>query len=370
MSCDGIPLYREIADRDFQIPDQANIGLVFEKYFAHTDKDEKHIELEKFEKKKFNTELIDELAERQRNLVEHQGGRLLFLKNENARFVTGMGRMHFVENGFAFHPLSGTPYLPGSSLKGAVRAWTRIVEEENAQNRSTEIFGSPIDGVGNYVFLDLLPIIPPKLVVDIMTPHYSDYYQNNKAPGDWQDPNPIPFLAVEEGCEWQLAVLPRNATAASEENMEQVFQLVKDSLSILGVGAKTAVGYGRFEEDRSELLSYNQKREKKRIATKVAFAQAEILAKASPEMRILMQLVETENWLESKKYFSFIPVYLTKYPEPSLECIEWIRNNCIMEDEKGKKLWDNPRATKKKGKLKNKINQIEVVEALRSILGS
>jgi len=368
MSGHGIPLYREIANRDFQIPDQANIGLVFEKYFG-TSKDKKHTELEKFEKKKFNIELINELAERQRNLVEHQGGRLLFLKNENARFVTGMGRMHFVENGFAFHPLSGTPYLPGSSLKGAVRAWTRIVEEENAQNISTEIFGSSIDGVGNYVFLDLLPIIPPKLVVEIMTPHYSDYYQGEDAPGDWQDPNPIPFLAVEKGCEWQLAVLPRNATAAYEENMEQVFQLVKDSLSILGVGAKTAVGYGRFEEDTSQFEFYYRKKEKRRQALEDAKAMEASIAEASPEMRVLIQLVETENWLESKKYFSFIPVYLTKYPEPSLECIEWIRDNCIMEDDKGKKLWNNPRATKKKG-LKHKLNQIEVVEALKKLLQS
>lgn len=368
MSIHGIPLYREIASSGFQISDQANIGLVFEKYFALTSKDEKGNELKKIEKKKFDSELIKELAKRQRRLVEQMGGVLLFLKNENARFVTGLGRMHFVENGFSFHPLSGTPYLPGSSLKGAVRAWTKIVEAEKFRKKSMEFFGSPIGGIGNYIFLDMLPISSPHLVVDIMTPHYSNYYQGDGPPGDWQDPNPIPFLAVDEGCCWQVAVIPRNDKASSKENLERVLQLVKDSLSILGVGAKTAVGYGRFEEDRSELEFYIKKKEESGLAEAAAKAQEESLAEASPEMRILLQLVETENWLESKKYFSYIPAYLKKNPTPPIDCIEWIRDNCIKEDEKGEKLWDNPRATRKKGKLKNKLNQIEVVEVLKRLL--
>lgn len=38
-------------------------------------------------------------------------------------FITGMGLSHPVENGFLWHHTLGVPYLPGSSIKGMIRAW-------------------------------------------------------------------------------------------------------------------------------------------------------------------------------------------------------------------------------------------------------
>jgi len=38
-------------------------------------------------------------------------------------FVTGMGSSHPAENGFSWHPVLGTPYLPGAGVKGLLRAW-------------------------------------------------------------------------------------------------------------------------------------------------------------------------------------------------------------------------------------------------------
>lgn len=84
--------------------------------------------------------------------------------------MTGLGRQHPLENGFTWHPTLGVPYIPGSSLKGLLRAWDR---EENAEWHEgsrrnafveTEItkerFGTQ-DRVGGLVFFDVLPMTKP-----------------------------------------------------------------------------------------------------------------------------------------------------------------------------------------------------------------
>src|SRR5690606_19232521 len=62
-------------------------------------------------------------------------------------FVTGMGNSHPVENGFSWHPVLGTPYLPGSSVKGLLRAWMEhwvFAEHQEAERAAliAEWFGT------------------------------------------------------------------------------------------------------------------------------------------------------------------------------------------------------------------------------------
>lgn len=72
-------------------------------------------------------DLLHELYARQRLLAEMAGDRVLVVKvKSTAPFVTGVGSEHPLENGFAFLDPYGTPYLPGSSIKGVVR---RAAEE-------------------------------------------------------------------------------------------------------------------------------------------------------------------------------------------------------------------------------------------------
>ena len=58
----------------------------------------------------------------------------------DGRFVTGTGRSHSVENGFAWHPTLGTPYLSGSSVKGMIRA--RAQEAGASPARVAAAFGA------------------------------------------------------------------------------------------------------------------------------------------------------------------------------------------------------------------------------------
>jgi CRISPR-associated protein Cmr6 len=94
-----------------------------------------------------------------------------------------------------------------------------------------------------------------KLAVEIMTPHYSDYYQgktsaaypNGATPHDAGQPNPIPFLAVPAGSSFDFHVvcqpnrLPEHLRENWKEHLQAIFEHAFDWL---GFGAKTAVGYG------------------------------------------------------------------------------------------------------------------------------
>ena len=60
---------------------------------------------------------IHESAMRSMRLIERRGGHAAVFVTE-FRFVTGLGRSHPIENGFAWHPTLGTPYLPAVRSRG------------------------------------------------------------------------------------------------------------------------------------------------------------------------------------------------------------------------------------------------------------
>jgi CRISPR-associated protein Cmr6 len=199
-----------------------------------------------------DVQLLREAALRQADLTEKRGGKLFRLSTV-WRFASGLGRSHPVENGFAWHHGLGTPYLPGSSVKGVARAWA-IWSGEDAF-RVERIFGPKVESgadlhAGSVVFLDALPIEPVALDADVMTPHYSPWYQAGEAPGDWNSPTPIPFLTVAPDQTFQFALLPRTPADTSDCNRAE--ELLREALASLGAGAKTAAGYGVFGEAAGE----------------------------------------------------------------------------------------------------------------------
>ncbi len=157
-----------------------------------------------------------------------------------APFTTGLGNEHPLENGFAFLNPYGLPYLPGSGVKGVLRAaaqelasgewgtsdWEHskdhlkrheVHEREKKDEKKGKhlfnasdidvLFGSEALEGENHLrgvlsFWDVIPQIEGNsLMVEIMTPHQSHYYQLKEAAGsttphDSGSPNPISFLTV------------------------------------------------------------------------------------------------------------------------------------------------------------------------------
>jgi CRISPR-associated protein Cmr6 len=82
-----------------------------------------------------------------------------------------------------------------------------------------------------------------------MNPHYGDYYSDENGetpPADYLDPTPIKFLTVSKGTKFTFrALVPQDSNL-----FEPVKIAFENAIKDEGVGAKTAVGYGRFEIQR------------------------------------------------------------------------------------------------------------------------
>lgn len=194
-----------------------------------------------------------------------------------APFATGLGNEHPTENGFAFLWPYGLPYLPGTGVKGVLRAAARELGWPDAERIA--LFGSdPPRGGGDtdaglrrgaLVFWDVLPrLAGGALMVDVMTPHQTHYYQpragggrgsdrntaGSSSPHDSGQPNPIYFLTVPPrsvfsfhvACDMQRLRPDLGDGARWRERLAEAFE---HAFEWLGFGAKTAVGYGAMRRD-------------------------------------------------------------------------------------------------------------------------
>ncbi len=102
-----------------------------------------------------------------------------------------------------------------------------------------QVFGST-EGQGGTLFFDAIPE-RVTLEIDVMTPHYPDYYkpEDNDWPTDWQNPNPVPFLTVGRDSVFYFAV--------AGAHQEKVAEWLRCALDFPGAGAKTAAGYGAWQ---------------------------------------------------------------------------------------------------------------------------
>lgn len=169
--------------------------------------------------------MIKSLALRQKNSIERMN--ILFKELElktDWRLVVGLGEESVYETSIRLHSVYGIPYIQASSIKGVMRNWMIqkcFVENENLKEAEAkaiqnqifcDLFGCPnilkIDSkesqsfyreerAGKLIFFDAFPVNVPQLKLDIMNPHYNEYYTNQKPPGDYYNPIPISFLAVE-----------------------------------------------------------------------------------------------------------------------------------------------------------------------------
>jgi len=202
----------------------------------------------------------------------------VFTKSTSGRLITGLGGASVYETDITLHHIYGFPYLPGSGIKGVVRSWiiqNVFAENEdgetdlgNAEKRALntdtnnskafcEIFGCPKDSVlkkenqGKVQFFDAYPTEAPKVVPDLMNPHYGPYYNGDgkTPPADYHNPIPIFFLTVDKKTEFQFILGSKDSewkdwiiAGKTIENW------LKDALQNHGIGAKTAVGYGYMSE--------------------------------------------------------------------------------------------------------------------------
>ncbi len=189
-----LPLHKSCKDAAKQLDSHlglsgSHLGLYFDKYFSYSRSPNNNIEAAPENKKeflkKFNKANIPPSLENaninQVRLIQKLNGTFKAFKTTSS-FVTGMGQDHPLENGFAFHPTYGTPYLPGSSVKGMLRHFFTHHYQWGNEDKATflnQVFGSDNPkqpAIGNYLFFDALPTETVTMHTEIMTPHYGDWY--------------------------------------------------------------------------------------------------------------------------------------------------------------------------------------------------
>ena len=189
------------------------------------------------------------------------------------RLVVGMGYKGSLEIGITLHHIYGFPYIPATAVKGLTRAWAELVEKADKATVG-KIFGSESKNekatdsnqLGSVLFFDAVPVEWPRLEIDVMNPHYPEYYRDpeKNPPGDWQSPVPIQFLTVAPETGFWFGLASKN-----NEDIKEAKQWLVSGLKELGIGAKTSAGYGYFKEvpsqmkaTRGSLASVTQKAEK------------------------------------------------------------------------------------------------------------
>ncbi len=314
--------------QDPPLPDQCpaggHRGLWYDRFFnGYAEKSEKSEKSEKWvlgdtakkdwintvEGKAGNDSALTNACTRLTSLCKHLHGETRTFAT-TWHFATGLGNPHPVENGFLWHPTLGTPYLPGSAVKGLVRAWVEAwmefqseserlktlyrwfgaEDKDPAERKRSRENGFQPPGAGDvdtetgaFIFFDALPTKPVTLKADVMTPHMGKWYEQGdeidniaahpeQVPADWHDPVPVYFLVADKPT-FCFAIAPRRIK--DKEEVAKVMDALAEALEWLGAGAKTAVGYGHMNPSQSSVLAN---------VTETDFEQATLLWKAGQQL--------------------------------------------------------------------------------------
>lgn len=207
--------------------------------------------------------------------IGQTGSASRFRMSTLSRLIVGLGGKGTLEFGITLHHTTGLPYIPGSALKGLCRnyALLLIAEKQGVSPESSsldkldefltninvaepdavlyrQVFGS-LQQAGFVIFHDALfvgaPSGVPMFTLEVMTPHFTKYYRTNgkDAPDDGDQPNPVTFLTVSEGAVFAFAVGQRQGLP-DDMLQKQARRWLREALQVMGIGAKTASGYGSF----------------------------------------------------------------------------------------------------------------------------
>lgn len=175
------------------------------------------------------------------------------------RLVTGLGDEAGAYGiGISLHGTYGWPVIPASGVKGIVRHWAtaegvpaldiaRILGDVDESERARA------GRVGSVQFFDATPADrePVAVGTDVLTPHHGPYYARHATaearaskappapPAGWNNPVPSSFLTLGSTKGALLA-----GVVGPTDDVEAVVGWMTVAVDAVGIGAKTAAGYG------------------------------------------------------------------------------------------------------------------------------
>ena len=221
------------------------------------------------------TEIQQYLSELKQSLMKYLGEKGIVREIQMKLTYRGsfgvsstFGQIPF-EVGLYIHPYFNVPYIPASSIKGAIRNAYHyyLVNYENKNSNEAEDECKRLFGDSNFAglvgFTDAFPIQEGEngyiLYPDIINPHYKDARNEMEV-----EPKPIVFLTVAPGTIFKFymyVIKERNKEKRKieigakkdlvDKPIPDMEKLGKLDLALLyglsmGIGAKTALGYSQF----------------------------------------------------------------------------------------------------------------------------
>lgn len=210
--------------------------------------------------------------------------------------------------GICLDRIFGLPYIPGSAVKGVCRhaALDALMAASDAEkpglleqfcsifgtsendfkNGELKTFRAHLQGAsqdrkGAVCFLPAYPVNSARIVVDLTNVHYPNYYQSGRIEDlSRETPRPNPFPAVEIGAQFAFCLV-LNSMSSDSSLLETARQWLIEALTVRGLGAKTASGYGWFSIQTEVLEQIQQQQVKEQQAAQKA--QAEAIKRAAEE---------------------------------------------------------------------------------------
>jgi len=257
--------------------------------------------IQKFrEKVRDAEEVLDEIEKGYESL----GYRVINLKfTTKKNFIVGtrQGPLFFVyEVGISWDPILDLPYIPASSLKGALRSYMIDLCINKAENKKRciedviSLFGVPVrddeipklagsnsnvvseeGSEGLLIVSDAYPIsfAETLLTPDIINPHY--YTGGVVVKNEFEvQPVPITFLSVSSNVTFRVIVAVSSEGEKYVSELSQTF-FKSDNYSMvpfitfafaMGIGAKTSRGYGEFDLADFGIKSVNESKKGRKAA--------------------------------------------------------------------------------------------------------
>ncbi len=222
----------------------------------------------------------------------------------SSRLLLHLGRASVLENvGLYCDHTTGLPLIPGTAVKGALSTWACWETNQSDEGTFPEAkhwtiarsghhqrsFGdnsqSPgMEAAGGIMVLGGFPLTPPQLELDILTPH-PDEGRGRLTPNV--------FLSLGQGTMWVFAFLALRPE--TQDDLPEMLRLARECLSLGGLGAKTASGYGQFRDLTDQECA---KLEAERASAKAALLEKK---KEEEERKRLGSLPP-----EERAYFEFV----------------------------------------------------------------
>lgn len=259
----------------------------------------------------------------------------------NNRLLLALNGNGVLETGCSLTHNYGMPYIPGSTIKGTVRAFARSMLSKEEQEEVDQLLGQDDAKTSSLVTFYDAWWIPEQtspqhyskpFVLDIVNSHHQDYY-NGKVdrPSDFDSPIPNHLLAVQGSFLFVISGPP------------DLTQLCHDLLALAlanrGIGAKKSSGYGFMEINRSltdELQRTPSKKMLLALANRLAQQQEANRPDNNGELReLLKQSIEDALC----------------WPQEDIKSLQSFTQECI-------RYWDPRRKNKKLKTLLSQVNGI------------